>query len=91
METLEIHIDDDLRDICKKIVTENKTIDQWSEIESCDMYQSNIYCGGFDADEEQFLFSYYHKSGEWWFSFSIEEAHKIINDEILLLIGDKHQ
>lgn len=65
----------ELRSICQSIVAEGLSLDQWAEIESDDMFQSASFCGGFDADEQAFLFSWYaNDSKEYWFQLSMEEA-----------------
>ncbi len=71
-------IDHDLMTICREIVTENLSEEQWAEIESCDMFQRGGYCGGFDADDVFFNFSYYdeHKI-RWCFSLTLDEVNAI--------------
>ena len=74
----QIEADDDLKAICREIVAEDKSLDEWDRIESCDMFQRGPYCGGFDAIEQEFLFSFYEPTGkEYWFGFSLEIAEKI--------------
>lgn len=50
---MDFNITDELKNICKKIVNVNKTVEQWAEIESGDMFQTENFEGGFDADEEK--------------------------------------
>ena len=45
-------IKDSLKEICQEIIKENKTMEQWSEIEPSDMFQNEDYNGGYDAIEE---------------------------------------
>ena len=73
-------IESDLRTICSLIIKEDKSIEQWSEIESDDMFQKGNYSGGFDATEEEFCFSVYINNDEYWFQFSLEEANEIANN-----------
>jgi hypothetical protein len=42
--------------ISKEIVLQNKTIREWAEIESDDMFQIGNYEGGFDNTEMAFCF-----------------------------------
>lgn len=71
-------IDQELRHILFQIKNENKTLEEWAEIESSDMFQSENYCGGFDATENAFTFSYFAKdSVEYWFQFSLDELEAI--------------
>ncbi len=72
----------DFRDICKEIQNENKTIEEWREIESDDMFQKGNYTGGFDATEDQFTFSVYLDSTEYWFQVSLKDIPKIIAGDI---------
>ncbi len=69
--------------MCKEIVKINKTVDEWVEIESSDMFQNDTYNGGFDGIEEEFCFSVYIDDLEYWFQFSLEEAVKISSGEII--------
>lgn len=78
-----LKIESELSEILKEIKSENRTIIEWREIESSDMFQSEKYCGGFDSIEDKFTFSYYpNKSQEFWFELSLAEIDKILNGEI---------
>jgi hypothetical protein len=53
--------------------------EQWAEIESSDMFQSEHFCGGYDADEKCFYFSYYCAlNKEYWFSFDLLDVPKAL-------------
>jgi hypothetical protein len=78
----QLKVDKELIDICIQIKNENKNDQQWSLIESCDMYQTKNYCGGYDGIEQDFEFSYYENNIEYWFSFSTFEVDKIINGDL---------
>jgi hypothetical protein len=57
----------------------NLSIDEWRLIESDDMFQTSHFCGGFDAIENAFCFSYYDKERkEFWFQIDLEEAQHIV-------------
>jgi hypothetical protein len=62
-----IQIDEQLLTFMKDIRMEAKTQSQWARIESCDWFQSDLYCGGYDADEAAFCFcfcfSYFYPAG----------------------------
>lgn len=78
-----LKIESELSEILKEIKSENRTIIEWREIESSDMFQSEKYCGGFDSIEDKFTFSYYpNNSQEFWFELSLAEIDKILNGEI---------
>jgi hypothetical protein len=49
-------IDKYLKKICSQIIAENKSEEEWSEIESDDMFVLTAYEGGFDATEMMFCF-----------------------------------
>jgi hypothetical protein len=75
---MQIPSNDELRSICQSISAEEKSLDQWGEIESDDMFQSESFCGGFDSDEQAFLFSWYaNDTDEYWFQLSIEQVLEI--------------
>jgi hypothetical protein len=55
----------------------------WAEHESDDWWQTEELCGGYDATESAFCFSYYAPEGdEFWFQFTLAQAAKIANGEI---------
>ncbi len=82
----QLTVDEELVEICRRITSEGKTEDEWAEIESCDMFQSEHYCGGYDAIEQLFCFSYYSSSGkEWWFHFTLDEASHVVNGPLKYL------
>lgn len=90
IEHKQLEIDNDLISLCKEIDAEGKTDDEWSEVESCDMFQSEKYCGGYDAIEQGFWFSYYDPSGkEWWFEITTASIPKIISGTLQYL--DLHE
>lgn len=63
--------------ICAEIVSENKSIAEWAEIESDDMFQVAEYEGGFDATGMEFCFIVYINSVEYWFQLSLDAIVKI--------------
>jgi hypothetical protein len=75
---MKYQIDTEFMKICKDIIAENKTIDEWLEIESDDMFQSPKYEGGFDSVENAFCFSIYIDSKEYWFQVNLEEVNQIL-------------
>ena len=56
---------------------------QWALIESCDMFQTKHYCGGYDPIENAFCFSYYNeKEEEWFFQITLKKVKEILEDKI---------
>lgn len=85
---MQIPQNEELRAICQSIVGKELSLEQWAEIESSDMFQSPVFCGGFDADERAFLFSWYaNDSDEYWFQLSIEEAEEIASGGSPQIVG----
>lgn len=77
-------LEKDFTEICRIIISENKTLQEWSEIESSNMFQIGAYSGRFDATEEEFTFSYYNQDNEeFWFQIPLSEIRKVLNGEIL--------
>ncbi len=73
-EAMEIEVGIELRQLCEEIVAEGKTVADWAEVESDDMFQSASFSGGFDADEMAFCFSHYDSERrESWFQLTLEE------------------
>ncbi len=80
---MKLTIDSQLKTICSEIQKQNWTINQWSDHESCDWFQTPNYCGGFDATEEEFCFSFYDKNQkEYWFQFALESVEQIIDGQV---------
>lgn len=80
---MKLKIDDEFKNICFEILGENKTDEEWSEIPSCDMFQSDHYCGGYENLERAFCFSYYDSLGqEFWLQITLHEIKKIIEGNI---------
>ena len=80
---MKINVTDEFKAICKDILNEDKTKEQWAEIESDDMFQTNSFCGGYDADEVAFCFSFYNDNGdEYWFQVTLEEIEKVVSGDL---------
>lgn len=76
---MQIPVDDEFLTICEQILKENLSLEEWREIESDDMFQSQRYEGGFDATEDAFCFSYYNSDGsELWFQLELAQITKIV-------------
>jgi hypothetical protein len=58
---MKVTITEELKAILREILEENRSVSEWAEIESDDTYQTKNYCGGFDATEGAFCFSFYDK------------------------------
>ncbi len=79
---MNIKVDSELLGIFEEINREQKSLEEWTLIESGDMYQSEHYCGGFDADEGCFYFSYFDVGGnEYWFSFTLMDVETVIGQK----------
>jgi len=85
---MNIPISHELIAICQEIVEKNYTQNDWARIESSDMFQSSQFCGGFDADEKEFCFSFFpDDSREFWFQFDLGIATQIAGGVVINLIG----
>jgi hypothetical protein len=63
---------------CLAIAGMRRSVEEWAVFESCDQFQSPHFCGGFEADEKAFCFSYYDLNGtESWFTLSLSQAQAI--------------
>lgn len=80
---MKITLDKDFKRIACEIVTEDKTLAEWAQIESDDMFQRGAFSGGFDATEGEFCFSYEHTSGEYWFQLSLEEIQAVERGDLV--------
>ena len=78
-----LKINAELLNIFKDVRSKGKSLNEWKEIESCDMFQTQSFCGGFDATENQFTFSYFaNDSTEFWFQFSLSELDHFLNGKL---------
>jgi hypothetical protein len=76
---MKIPVSEELLTIFRTIVAENKTEDEWAEIESDEMFQTGGFCGGFDATEKAFCFSYFDDNREeYWFQLGLDEICQIV-------------
>jgi hypothetical protein len=75
---MKLGISNELKEICINIMNEKLSIESWKEIESSDMFQTENFCGGFDACEEAFLFSYYSAEREYWFQLNLKDMEEIV-------------
>jgi hypothetical protein len=95
-DTMRIPITKELISICNQINDKGYSIEQWKDIESSDMFQTEQFCGGFDADESEFCFSYFAEDrNEYWFQFTLLTAKEITNGintpELIGVLHDKVQ
>lgn len=79
---MKIFIDQELFDICKKIENQNWDKDTWAGHEADDWFQTENYEGGYDADEMAFCFAKTTKKGEYWFQFTLEENHLVLEGKL---------
>jgi len=80
---MKIPVDGNLEKYVRKIA-ENPDLEYWRDHESPSWFQDEKLNGGFDALDDVFGFSFRPKDGvEYWFQFSIEEATRAANGEII--------
>lgn len=80
---MKLEVNKELIHIARTIEMKKLSVKEWSEIESDDMYQTESYSGGFDADECAFCFSYYTGDDkEYWFDFTLDDIPKILSGDI---------
>lgn len=82
---IKIKIEQEFKEICKKILSRNLNVNEWAEIESSDEFQTENFSGGFDGTEMEFCFSFYQNKQEYWFQLSLLDIQRINNDEIEFL------
>jgi len=82
---MNLKITDEFVQICRAIVNASKTIEEWCEIESDDMFQLGDYCGGYDADEQGFCFEVIIDGVELWFQLSLEQAALIAEGKDIII------
>ncbi|MCP5023327.1 MAG: hypothetical protein GY930_16345 [bacterium] len=84
----EIPIDAELRGICTEILAEGKSVAEWADVESDDLFQTDSFCGGFDATEMKFCFSWYAPGGGVvGFQFPLAQVEAIAEGRPCKLLG----
>lgn len=79
---MKIKLDEEFLVIAEEILAENKSIEEWSEIESDDMFQSGPFVGGFDGIEKEFCFSYESVNGEYWFQLPLSSMQDVVRGKV---------
>jgi hypothetical protein len=75
---MNLDIDAEFAELCREIVAQNRTREEWGETESDDEFQSDHYEGGWDEIEGAFTFSYYDAAKtEYWFQLTLAEVTSI--------------
>lgn len=74
---MKIKIDQEFKAICQEILNSNLLLEQWSQIESDDYFQTDNFVGGFDSTEQAFCFSYYINDKEYWLQVDLEQIRDI--------------
>ena len=83
---MKLQVEQELLSLCKEIVEANRSASQWRRFESDDMFHNEHFCGGFDAGEDAFCFSYYNPSGtEFWFQLTLSEVRQVVSGELNLV------
>lgn len=71
-------VDSEFLAICREILSQDRTPDEWADTESDDEFQSEHYEGGWDDTEEAFTFSYYDaENSEYWFQLTLDEVREV--------------
>lgn len=87
-EAFEIPTDGELQSICAEIIAAGNSPGEWAAIESCGQFQTGSFCGGFDATEMEFCFSWFTpEGGDVWFQFPLDQAKTIAEGLPCKLLG----
>lgn len=84
---MKIIVNEDFITIAQAIVADAKTIEQWAEIESDDMFHNGAFVGGFDATEGEFCFSFNDGAAEYWFQISLSALEEVCNGKLKEIDG----
>jgi len=78
-----VELDDDFVAIAREVVDLGLTPDEWAGRESDDEFQTGRYVGGFDADENAFLFRAVMSDGtELWFDLTLSEMFAVADGRL---------
>ena len=76
---MKIAVTPELESMFCRILEENRSQDEWVQVESDDTFQSEHFCGGFDATERAFCFSLYSDDDkEYWFQLTLDEMRSLL-------------
>ena len=80
---MQVQVTNEFAEICRQILAENKSEEEWALIESDDMFQTKNYVGGFDATEMAFCFSYFDaRREEFWFQCTLAQVGDIAGGRV---------
>ena len=83
---MDVTVDTELRALCQRILSLGHSLDEWRERESDDMFQTEHFCGGFDATEDAFCFSLYPVAGgELWFQITAAQLAGIASGHLTVI------
>lgn len=78
-----IKLSSEFKKICNEIVKENLNESEWKKLWSGDYFQTEHFCGGFDALENAFVFGYYADDGKQYsFLITLSEITDVLSDKI---------
>lgn len=74
----QLRADEDLRGICREIVSLGRGYGGWDHPDSTEQFQRGHYSGGYDTVEQAFVFTYCDANQkQWWMILSLEVIEKI--------------
>ena len=80
---MKIPVSDAFRSICQQIQDHDRTLEQWAEHESDDMFQAGGFKGGFNPMESEFCFSYHDaEKREHWVQLPLTDVPRILSGEL---------
>lgn len=80
---MQVQVTNEFAEICRRILAESRSEEEWALVESDDMFQTENYIGGFDATEMEFCFSYFDASRhEFWFQCTLAQVADIARGRV---------
>ena len=76
-----IPINEELKSICQQIINACKSLEEWTEIKSDDLFQTSLFEGGIDTTANILVFGYYGDE-EYSFQLSLDQVRKIYNGDL---------
>ena len=75
---MDLPVPDELLEICKEIIKEGMTDEQWSDHAAEDWFQTETVTGGYNFLDKIFTFSYYPPDGgELWVQLALAEVEEV--------------
>lgn len=80
---MQIELGEKFLDICKEIIAEDLTEDEWAGRASSDYFYEMPFCGGFEKEANAFIFGFYDANDDLYsFKLALSQIPEIVSGKI---------